>query len=547
MFCNKRYYVYVHMLEHFKKKFEEKTDQDLLHILDNSDSYQHAAVEAAKLILEWRKKVGVEIVAKPRNEEINNNESNTIFLSLDPVLFLKTFNTKDLLTTFTVSYFSFALVSIFKFYASEPFFENLSILFSIIFFPFVLTINHFLYKIDHKRLNNLSGRFLHSLFLVLCLLTISSISFYITTGYFRVFPESLTFTDLLGFLIFLLIIELFLSLIQRVFLFFKLRNSFGTKLFLLIISCTFLFSISLISNNFYQTPTYKRWGELNWSDFKGNGRPFTTYEAGIFSKVYLETDSINKSYRAYSAQNDQKSWKKYENEDSYELLLHEQYHFNITEVFARKMNVFIKENPNRDYSFYKKKLQDLYWEEREMQAQYDDESDHSINLNKQIGWEYRIDSLLKDFEEHKGIIMDSITGVSVYFIETPKFKASYDTLNNYAYRYFNSYKYEMKMSLISFKRSEHDIENPEEFIQKFYETNELEIISIEEKNLLEEKRYIVEAENKEDKISCKNLWVFAEPYFYYLESEYPKKYNLYPEYLKIVDNFINSFIRDHSN
>ncbi|MBW1297812.1 hypothetical protein [Aquimarina litoralis] len=529
------------MVAHFKKKFEEKTDQELLYILENTSSYQDDAVEAAKLILEWRKNVGIEIVAQPRQEAIHDNRSNTAVSSLDPKLYLKSFGKKDLLTTFTVSYFCFALVSLFKFYSDEPFFEDLRIAFAVSLFPVMFSISHFLYRVDHKRLNNLSGRFLQDILLVLFLVTISWALFYLKNGYIRFFSEPLSFADFFAFLLFILIIELFLSIIQRIFLFFKRSNSFGIKLFLIITSCTVLLGISIVRNNFYQKPTYKRWAALNWSDFKGMGVPFTTYAAGISSEVYLETDSVSKSYRAYAAQNDQRSWKKYEDEDSYELLLHEQYHFNITEIFARKMNAFIKKNPNKEYSFYEQKLRDLYWEENEMQVLYDDEADHGVDVNKQLGWEYKIDSILKDFENHKGIITDSVSGASAYFVEAPSFEASYDTISEYEYRYFGSYRYEMNMSLISFKSSEHDIEDPEEFIENFYDINDLRIVSNEEKEVLNKKSYLVLAEDKEDKIWSKNLWVFDEPYFYYLEVEYPKEYDVYPEYLKIADNFIDSF------
>ncbi|WP_299313227.1 hypothetical protein [uncultured Aquimarina sp.] len=529
------------MIEHFKKKFEEKTDQELRYILDNKNSYQDDAIEAAKSILEWRKQVGIEIVSKPLANEDIPNEFNPVLSNLNPKLFIKAFNKKDLFTSFCIGFLCFAVVRLFKFYQSEPFFQNLSLIYSLSLFPVLLSINHFLYRIDHRRLNNLAGRFLHSTLVFVFYIVFSSVSYYLITGYFIITSGSSNYSDLFVFLVFIFLIEIFISIFQRVYLFVKLHTAFKLKVFLCIFSLAIILGISLIQNNFYKKPIYKRWGELSWSDFKGMGRPFTTFEAGISSKVYLESDSIGKSYKAYSAQNNQQSWKKYENEDSYELLLHEQYHFNITEVFARKMNSYTKDNPDENYSFYKQKLRDLFGEEREMQRQYDNESDHSIKIDKQISWEYKIDSLLQYYDGSNGRIVDSISGASAYFNEKPVLQEDFDSIDNFKYRYFLIHKYEMEMFLVSFKSLELEFSEQKQTINSYYDANELKIVSLEKETISDNTAYYVFAKDKNNDQVYKNLWFFTKNYTYYLAAKYPYKYNMYPAYTKIADNFINSF------
>ncbi len=218
-------------------------------------------------------------------------------------------------------------------------------------------------------------------------------------------------------------------------------NPLKIKIIILSISVSLLGSIALIKNNFYTTPIYKRWSDLEWSDFNGISAPFTDFEASIWSDIYLEFDSISNTYKAYSAQNNQKSWKKYEDEDSDYLLNHEQYHFNIAELYARKINMYINQNPRQDLKFYEKELEALKIKEQEMQALYDNESEHSISKVNQSIWEYKIDSLMQYYSNQTGFITDFYSGAKAYFPQIPKFEKKIDSIDGYSYRDFSLNKY----------------------------------------------------------------------------------------------------------
>jgi len=85
------------------------------------------------------------------------------------------------------------------------------------------------------------------------------------------------------------------------------------------------------------------------------------------------------------------------------ILSHEQGHFDIAEVFARKLHKKLSE-----YKFnlktYKKDLKKIYDEvtdeKEETQNEYDEETRHSINKTKQAEWLRKIDEMLEEYEEY---------------------------------------------------------------------------------------------------------------------------------------------------
>ena len=84
----------------------------------------------------------------------------------------------------------------------------------------------------------------------------------------------------------------------------------------------------------------------------------------------------------------EKSWVKPEYADDY-ILRHEQLHFNITELHARKFRKQIKQL--RVSSKIRNQLNRLYKDinqtSYDMQKRYDEETNHSINKEKQKEWD----------------------------------------------------------------------------------------------------------------------------------------------------------------
>jgi len=85
------------------------------------------------------------------------------------------------------------------------------------------------------------------------------------------------------------------------------------------------------------------------------------------------------------------------------ILAHEQGHFDITEIFARKLNEalqnykFSKRNYKRDIGQI---YQSIVSEKEEFQKTYDSESDHSRNKKTQYDWLERIEKLLGETQPY---------------------------------------------------------------------------------------------------------------------------------------------------
>ncbi|BDD04565.1 DUF922 domain-containing protein [Aureibacter tunicatorum] len=145
--------------------------------------------------------------------------------------------------------------------------------------------------------------------------------------------------------------------------------------------------------------TFVYWKQIEWNDFKGNQQDLLikdNYAANISSHIILEEDSVLPQ-KAHAVMYPYKSSKVDKKKTDY-LLNHEQYHFNITEAFARKLNRAIEYDTLASDEKIKVIHQLISHHEKIWQADYDKETEHGRNNIMQKYWEYRIDSLLIECE-----------------------------------------------------------------------------------------------------------------------------------------------------
>tara|TARA_R110002072_G_scaffold302685_1_gene487312 strand:- start:182 stop:1147 length:966 start_codon:yes stop_codon:yes gene_type:complete len=195
-------------------------------------------------------------------------------------------------------------------------------------------------------------------------------------------------------------------------------NFLKLKLTLIFGSISILTLIPLFESNFNAPVTMHRWRQLDWDDFQGFVKPFTGWGAGISSDVFIEFDSVQKKFSAYAAMNNQSSWKRIEVMESKYTLSHEQYHFNITEYHARKLNQQIKNKNLNNESEVNSELYVLRSELRKMQVKYDTESDHSLKRAFQRMWEYKIDSMLNETEDYP--LFQENSNIKAFFPDKPQ-------------------------------------------------------------------------------------------------------------------------------
>ncbi len=167
------------------------------------------------------------------------------------------------------------------------------------------------------------------------------------------------------------------------------------------------------------------WGrevKLTWEDFQGN------FDVNVARKNPLEQDKVieeegrrtlthtemdaycfhqisfasryagdSMTFEVKTMFDKSKSWK---NTNSEYILNHEQRHFDLGEVYARKFRKYLFDSVNTFNAAAQNKMFNLFLEEdNEVQRQYDSVSNHSINQNGQLEWNIRIDSLLNAYAD----------------------------------------------------------------------------------------------------------------------------------------------------
>lgn len=196
-----------------------------------------------------------------------------------------------------------------------------------------------------------------------------------------------------------------------------------TKKSIFFISVIITVTLWVAETSLFKTTIIKRWDDknpLSWEDFQGDVPVFDKYDAAIYSEIYVDSNGTAGRH-AYAGQHNLKSWTKYTTE-SEDLLRHEQYHFNITELHARKLNEFIRYyiNSGKPVAFDSMKSR-IVQKSRKMQVAYDQETDHSVKTGWQNLWEFKIDSMLSDLETGAGAFTDYFGGTQIWFPATPTY------------------------------------------------------------------------------------------------------------------------------
>ncbi len=143
---------------------------------------------------------------------------------------------------------------------------------------------------------------------------------------------------------------------------------------------------------------------LTWNDFKAKPEPGSDV-------VAITTSILSIEYKISGSGFDYKIKSRFSKTNSWGLrktdyiLSHEQGHFDIAEIFARKLHQRLSE-----YRFNKRtidrdldKIYNRILEEKEkMQNDYDRETKHSINKEKQAVWLKKISKMLVEYKGYAG-------------------------------------------------------------------------------------------------------------------------------------------------
>ncbi|AYB34303.1 DUF922 domain-containing protein [Chryseolinea soli] len=153
------------------------------------------------------------------------------------------------------------------------------------------------------------------------------------------------------------------------------------------------------------TDSLKCWSDtdkLRWTDFKGkapgNGNNlYIRAQSWVRVEPILVEKNNAFSYRVKSIFQRYKSWK---TDTADYLLAHEQLHFDLTELLARKLRKAIQAAPDPTGESFDPVIQKLYQECADMQAAYDKDTAHGIIAESQASWKKKVCEELKKLKEY---------------------------------------------------------------------------------------------------------------------------------------------------
>ena len=144
---------------------------------------------------------------------------------------------------------------------------------------------------------------------------------------------------------------------------------------------------------------------LDWKDFKAEPKKkrFDANSSVGIKYEYKELKDRRIKLTLYSFFDRKKSWVNIRGKNN-KLLIHEQLHFNITELHSRKIRKAVIEDSSINGKNFNNKFKEIYkfylQEEDNMQLNYDKETDHSRNFEKQKEWEDKITKELEELKEY---------------------------------------------------------------------------------------------------------------------------------------------------
>jgi hypothetical protein len=162
-------------------------------------------------------------------------------------------------------------------------------------------------------------------------------------------------------------------------------------------------AVSLAQSNPVDLLEWNEYYKLSWEDFQGKRTDSSIGDAGTFvsikAKPYMVKNRVVYDVHAFFNRN--KSWA---SDKSKELLEHEQLHFDIAELYARKIRKRISELRDRgvnNVKEYNAEINKLLEESNVADVEYDLETLHGALPKKQMLWETKVKKELEELEGFK--------------------------------------------------------------------------------------------------------------------------------------------------
>lgn len=197
----------------------------------------------------------------------------------------------------------------------------------------------------------------------------------------------------------------------------------------ILLLCILIFGFTLKTNSGKDIIPWSA-RSLTWDDFEMVSTMEEEYVATIYSQIACPNLITDNDSRVYAFMNPNLSERLKDEYDADNVLVHEQYHFNLTEYCARLLRKDIVERGLGGLSFeIMKSLKEKYAKKLDsLQTVYDSITDHNANTRLQRYWEMQIDDWLRQTASYQN--EDIYSYYNFARTRTSLFKKIYFTINH---------------------------------------------------------------------------------------------------------------------
>ena len=177
------------------------------------------------------------------------------------------------------------------------------------------------------------------------------------------------------------------------------------RLVIFLLGLRFILSSYILKDKEEEIIIWQEDRSLTWNDFRGTPESRNSV-ASIYYNIntLLTQEKDNSKIEIKAIFFPTRSWKRKDRDDR-SILTHEQKHFDITELFARKLRKKVKAGRYKSFRDLVNIMDKLYEEnDRAMeicQDEYDRQTDHSRNGTMQKEWNKRIEKALNELRDFK--------------------------------------------------------------------------------------------------------------------------------------------------
>lgn len=201
------------MIENYKEQLKDRPKEELELLVDSHVSFPKEAVKAAIELL--KEDHGVKKTLPFKGRKLRRYEKDEFTYQN----YFKTFSYREITSALSLAFLFNAGLELLKYLREAPWINENFTLLALILAVAVFTVNHVIYKLEHKRRNFFLGRIMQNGLLLFAITFVMVLNNWLLGD--GSLASRMSFSLIFGFFLFLLAIEIILSIFRRILTLFK--------------------------------------------------------------------------------------------------------------------------------------------------------------------------------------------------------------------------------------------------------------------------------------------------------------------------------------